>query len=58
MDANSRRVNPKVTSATVGAAVVVLLTAALSELGVTVSPEVSAAAATLIAFAAGYLKSA
>lgn len=52
------RINPKVTSATVGAAVVVLLTAALSEFGVTVSPEVSAAAATLIAFAAGYLKSA
>ncbi len=52
------KINPKVTSATVGAAVVTLATALLGEFGVTVSPEVAAAAATLIAFAAGYLKSA
>jgi hypothetical protein len=52
------KINPKVTSATVGAAVVTLITALLAELGVTVSAEIAAAAATLIAFAAGYLKSA
>jgi len=54
----SRKPVPKVTAAAVGGAVATLIVSALSAAGVHVEPTVAGALATVLGFAAGYLKSA
>jgi hypothetical protein len=51
-----RAVHPKVTAATVAAAVSILLTGLLSRLGVDLSDAEQGAVATVLVFAAGYAK--
>lgn len=51
----SRRPTPKVAAATLGGAVTTLIVWVLGRLGVEVTPEVAAALATVVAFAAGYV---
>lgn len=50
------RINPKVQSAGIGGAVATLIVWGATALGVEVPAEVGAAIATVVAFAAGYLK--
>lgn len=58
MNGSSRKINPKVTAATLGGAVATIVVWVGAQVGVEVTPEVGAALATVLAFAAGYLKSA
>lgn len=51
-----RQLDPKVGAAGVGGAVSVLIVAGLAAFGIELNAEVAAALATVIAFAAGYLK--
>lgn len=53
----SRKPVAKVTAGAVGGALSTLVVAALSSAGVQVDPTVAAALATVLGFAAGYLKS-
>jgi hypothetical protein len=50
-------VHPKVGAATVAGAGSIVIVFALGSLGVSVPPEVASAISTILAFAAGYLKS-
>lgn len=50
-------VHPKVQSAGLAGAVSVLVVFVATQLGLDISPEVSSALTTVLAFAAGYLKS-
>ena len=50
------QIDPKVGAAGIGGAVAVLLVAGLAAFGIDLNAEVAAALATVIAFAAGYLK--
>lgn len=52
----SRKPVPKVTAAAVGGALATLIVAGLGAAGVHVEPTVAGAMATVLGFAAGYLK--
>lgn len=51
-------VHPKVTAATLAAAVTTVICAVLSRVGIDLTPAEQGAVTTLLAFAAGYLKAA
>ena len=52
----STKVNPKVQSAGIGGAVATVIIFGAQQLGLEIPGEVGAAIATIVAFAAGYLK--
>lgn len=54
----AQSVHPKVTAATLAAAVTTIIVAVLSRVGVDLTPAEQGAVTTLLAFAAGYVKAA